>query len=145
VLTLSVAATLATAGYFASARHGVSGLTALGVAAGVCWVAATAALLVTVWLRAHVVSGMLLAMPLRMGLPLLVGVALDSRGGPLADAGVFGWIVVFYLVVLAVETPLAVACASTTRQPQPGSRPRAPLCSGGITDSNRPQDLLTHG
>ena len=47
----------------------------------------------------------------RMGLPMGVGLLLNYGGGPLASAGVFGWIVVFYLLTLAVETLLSLHLA----------------------------------
>ena len=43
-----------------------------------------------------------------MGLPMGVGLALTRTGGPLAEAGLFGMILVFYLVGLVVETILSV-------------------------------------
>jgi len=50
----------------------------------------------------------LAAMLIRMGLPLGVGLALHRQGGPLADAGVFGLVVIFYLVMLVTEAYLSV-------------------------------------
>ena len=44
----------------------------------------------------------------RFGIPMAVGVVSQISGGPLADAGVFGWIVLFFLIGLVVETPFAV-------------------------------------
>jgi hypothetical protein len=49
----------------------------------------------------------------RMGVPLIVGFALDRAKGPLADAGVFGMIVGYYLVGLLVETLLSVRLIGT--------------------------------
>ena len=54
-------------------------------------------------------------MVFRMGLPLVVGVILDRRGGPLSEAGVFGMIVAFYFVTLIVETWLAVRLVAPAR------------------------------
>ena len=45
----------------------------------------------------------------RFGLPLAGGLYLTRQGGSLAESGVFGMIVVFYLITLAVETPLSLA------------------------------------
>jgi hypothetical protein len=47
-------------------------------------------------------------MMFRMGLPLVAGLALDGAGGPLASAGVFAMVLVFYMLALAVETPLSL-------------------------------------
>jgi hypothetical protein len=44
----------------------------------------------------------------RLGLPLATGILLDHRGGPLANANVFGMIIGFYFVTLIAETWLAV-------------------------------------
>ena len=46
-------------------------------------------------------------MALRIGVPLVGGVFL-SQFPRLAGGGVFGMVVVFYLVTLAVETPLSL-------------------------------------
>jgi len=91
--------------------HAVDGLMAAGLAAGICWAGAMIALvLVTVFRGSpnQMVSATLLGMLFRMGLPLGAGLLLTQAGGPLADAGLFGMILVFYLVGLVVETVLSV-------------------------------------
>lgn len=95
------------AGY---AWHGPPGIYAAGTAAGVCWAGALVALVLTAALRGpkRAVSGVLLGMLFRMGVPLVAGILLDRQGGPLAKAGVFGMIVGFYFVTLLVETLLAL-------------------------------------
>jgi hypothetical protein len=40
-----------------------------------------------------------------------------SQGGPLAEAGLFGQLVVFYLVTLIVETCLSVALMKSAPRP----------------------------
>ena len=47
-------------------------------------------------------------MLVRMGLPLVAGMALDRMGGPLAEARVFSMIVGVYLCGLGVETILSL-------------------------------------
>jgi len=91
-------------------RAGLTGVEAAAVAGGVCWLGAVPSLLLMGWLRGgpHVVSGVLLGMLLRMGLPLVVGLLLIQTGGPLAKAGVFGMIVGYYLFGLLIETLLSV-------------------------------------
>jgi hypothetical protein len=98
------------AGPVAYDRHGTAGAWAVGVALGVCWATGTAALAIIRLTRAagRATHGLLLSMLVRMAVPMIVGAALDQRGGPLAAAGVFGWIVVYYLVMLAVESLLSV-------------------------------------
>ena len=57
-------------------------------------------------------------MAFRMGVPLVVGLILDRRGGPLSEAHVFGMIVAFYLITLIVETWLALRLvASPAKRP----------------------------
>jgi len=57
----------------------------------------------------NAVTGMFLAMAVRTGLPLGVGIFLaQAIGGPLARAQVFGMILVYYLITLIVETILAI-------------------------------------
>jgi hypothetical protein len=96
-------------------RHGIDGLIACFVAAALCWLSASSALLITV-LTAHgpqVVSGLFLAIGIRMGAPLVAGVAATVADTRLAEAGLFGLIVVHYLVALAAETPVAVYLVSS--------------------------------
>ena len=110
LLSLSVAGLLPLAGFIAQRRSGPDGLRAVLLAAGICWFAASAALMVTGCLRnsPYATAGILVATGLRLGLPLASGLALQHHGGELAEAGVFGWIVVFYLLTLAIETTLCV-------------------------------------
>jgi hypothetical protein len=107
-LAIVVVVVFPVVGYWAYARHGTDGIEAAAVAASVCWLSATMALVVTGWPRdpSQAVVGTLVAIPLRLVLPLAVGALLDLRGGSMAAAGVFGLVVVFYLVTLAAETTL---------------------------------------
>ena len=100
----------AIAGYGYS-NHGENGVLAAALAGGICWIGALIALvLVGLFRSSHnqMVSATLLGMLFRMGLPLVTGLALTRAGGPLAEAGLFGMILVFYLVGLVVETILSV-------------------------------------
>ena len=54
------------------------------------------------------VTNILLAIFFRTGLPLGAGFLLQGAGGELAQAGVFGMILCYYLVALLVETILSV-------------------------------------
>jgi hypothetical protein len=121
VLAVSVAILLIPISVFAFYRTGWLGVAAAMVAALVCWLAATIALAIVVLFRGpkHGVSGILGSMLIRMALPLVAGTVLSRQGGPLAEAGVFGMIVVFYLFTLAIETLLSVSLvgqASSAKQ-----------------------------
>jgi hypothetical protein len=91
--------------------HGIDGVAAAATAAAVCWAAAMLALVTSALVRGQFagLQAMLLGMLFRIGLPLTAGMYLSRRGGALAEAGVFGLIVVFYLLMLAVETPLSLS------------------------------------
>jgi hypothetical protein len=100
--------------------HGQSGVLAAAVAAIVCLGAGLVALTCFALFRDPQVAftGVGLAMLIRMAIPMATGVVLTKLGGPLAEAGVFGMIVGFYLVGLLVETLLAVRLASGVREEQ---------------------------
>lgn len=109
-ITVTVVLAMAIGAMFAFHASGAVGVLAVVVAAVATWVGALTALGMTASAGSgpNSVSWLLGGASIRFGLPLVVGVFLDSRGGALADAGVFGWIVAFFLVVLAVETPFAI-------------------------------------
>lgn len=96
--------------YYGHQTHGQTGVLAAAVAAVVCLGAGLVALIVLALFREpqQVVCGVGLAMLFRMAIPMSIGIFLGKLGGPLAEAGVFGMIVGFYLVGLLVETLLAV-------------------------------------
>lgn len=115
-LTLWMAAAFpvfAAIGYWHSGRWGV---VACAVAGGVCWAAALASLFLLCLLRgsAYVPHAFLLGMLFRVGLPLAAGMILSRPGSPLADAGVFGMMVAYYLVGLFVETLLSVRLVNSS-------------------------------
>ena len=108
-------------GWVGFAGHGVSGLWAAAVAAGVCWFGAMSALLLTAIASnpKQAVGRHLLGMGFRMGIPLVVGFLLHRQGGALSKAGVFGMILAFYLLTLIVETWLSLRLlAPATRRPK---------------------------
>ena len=111
LLALFVALIYPLVAWYAHGKSGADGLLAAAVAGVVCWLSASAALLITAWFPGGpqaAVSRMMLSMLVRMGVPLAVGTILEFQFGPLADAGVFGLIVVFYLMTLLVETMLSL-------------------------------------
>lgn len=99
------------AAWYAHGQHGQSGMFAVALAAVVCGGSGLIALILSsVFAGAPngAVVGLLFGMLFRMGVPLVAGTILAGRGGPLAEAGVFGWIVVFYLITLLTETLLSL-------------------------------------
>ncbi len=65
--------------------------------------------------------GMLLGMFPRMAIPIGLGLAIQLRGGPLAEAGLLVYLVVFYPVTLAVETAMSLPGGLPRERPGPGS------------------------
>jgi len=89
---------------------GSAGIAAALVAAGLCLLGAGLALVACRLFRGpeHVLPAVLVGMLLRMGIPLASGLALQFQGGPLAEAGLLVYLVVFYPVTLFVETALSL-------------------------------------
>jgi hypothetical protein len=82
-----------------------------GLAAGICWFGGVCSLILLHGVRVHgsPLVGALLGMLIRMAIPLTIGAVLVTQGGSLACAGLFGQLVVFYLITLAAETCISVA------------------------------------
>jgi hypothetical protein len=102
---------------------GTQGVFAALAAAAICLAGAMAALVVTGTMRGSphaAVSGMLLGMLFRMGLPLGAIMAFQKMGGPLVEGGIVGCLLLVYPVTLLAEVALAVSLL----QPPPSS-PRA--------------------
>lgn len=111
VLAISILVALPAFIWFGYSNHGYIGIVAAAIAALVCWGASTSALVLTQIMqrRNSAVAGMFLAMLVRTGLPFAVGVVFGQIvDGPLAQAGFFGMILVYYFISLIVETVLAV-------------------------------------
>jgi hypothetical protein len=110
VLAVAVAIAYPLIGYVAMIRFGEKAWLSAAVAAAVCWLGAALALALTAWFQGPqgALYALLFGMFCRMGLPLIVGIALANQGGVLADAGVFGCILAFYLVTLVGETLLVL-------------------------------------
>ena len=90
--------------------HEVIGLWASAIAAAVCLSAPLAASLATRAFasRDNALTGLLVSMFLRMGIPLAFCLVMQIQTGPLVEAGIIYSVLVFYLVVLAVETWFAM-------------------------------------
>ena len=86
------------------------GVQAACLAAGVCLLGTEAALFLAGMFKGtvHAVSATLGGMFLKTGIPLFIGMSLDKAGGPVAEAGLFGMILVYYLITLLVWLVLAV-------------------------------------
>lgn len=101
------------------------GLQAAAVAAGICWAASMLALICGALLQntPQAVLGILSGTLLRTGLPLLAAATFQSQKGPLAEAGVFGYIVIFFLITLVVETGLLVRLVVKRTETPPAATP----------------------
>ena len=97
------------------------GLFAAATAGAVCWVAGILALMATgvsAKLGSHAaLSGVLLSMMLRMGIPFAAGMFLSQQPA-YTDTGLFGLIVGYYLFALVVELPLSVMLNATAHGSQ---------------------------
>ena len=96
--------------YVGNVQYGHAGFVAAIVAAAVCLVAGCIAIGVTSLFQSmgNGLNGLLLSILIRTGIPLIAGVTLSAQGGPLAEGGVFGMIVLNYLLMLTIETISAV-------------------------------------
>ena len=116
VLAISIAVAFPVFSWFGYSNYGNVGVVSAAIAAFVCWGTSTLALVLTQIMqrRNNAVAGMFLAMLVRTGLPFAVGVIFGQIvDGPLAQAGFFGMILVYYLITLIVETVLAVFLTDT--------------------------------
>ncbi|MCC9605270.1 hypothetical protein LOC69_05170 [Blastopirellula sp. JC733] len=108
-LTIAVALPTPLLAWYANTQHGEIGIQAVLLAAMICWGSSLAALTLIVTYR-RTPFGLHAAMAgigLRTGIPLAIGAFLKQAEGPLAEGGVFGMIMVYYLLTLLVETMLA--------------------------------------
>jgi hypothetical protein len=110
ILTAAVLLAFALAAPVIAWRGGSPAIYAAGVAAALSWAGATFALV-----AAHVLRGPELAFTAlgvatagRLGIPLLAGLAIHLQGGPLAEAGLLYYLLLFYPVALTVEIALSL-------------------------------------
>lgn len=110
VLFAIVLAAWAIVGVMAFRRQGAIGLQATAIAAFTCWFSATVALVLAGILRdtPHAVSGILGGTLIRLMLPLAVAAGCQASNSVFAKAGLFGYLVLFFLLTLTVETLLLV-------------------------------------
>src|SRR5690606_20730089 len=91
-------------------RYELNGVFSAATAASVVLLGMEGALVLTILFREtdFKIPSVLLGMFFRTGIPLVFGMLMHTAGGPLAEAGLFGMILVYYLLTLVVETVLAV-------------------------------------
>ena len=124
VLVTAVLLTLSATAPVALHLGGVTALAAAGLTSVLCFMGAAVALSAGHFLRGpkHVLAAMLIGMAARMGIPIGVGLAISLRGGPLAEAGLLHYLLVFYPVTLAVETCLSLPPARQSVAQAPPTR-----------------------
>lgn len=110
VLTAAMLLAFALAASVIAWRGRPPAIYAAGIAAVLSWAGAMFALVV-----AHVLRGPGLAFIAlgaatvgRLGIPLLAGLIIHLQGGPLAEAGLLYYLLVFYPVALTVEIALSL-------------------------------------
>jgi hypothetical protein len=115
-LVLAIALAGALGGSIAHGRQGLIGSAAAAVAALTCGFSAMAALVLAGVLAGTRwgVHGILAASFVRFSLPLAVVVASVAVQGPLARGGLAGYMVVYFLFALVVETLLLVGVLRST-------------------------------
>lgn len=119
VVAVPVAALLATR------LRGSPTWTATLIAAGVCWLGATVSLVVAYQgrQRGNALMGLMLSMLVRMAIPLAIALLIVTSRSTLAEGGLLGQLLVFYLLTLTVETLLSVSLVkSASSRPQGGPR-----------------------
>jgi hypothetical protein len=109
MICAAVGLLVASVGY---ARSGWTGILAAVLAWAVCWGGAVVSLVIArlVGAGSQTASGVLLAAPIRMGVPLLACVMLVRQGSQLVDAGVIVMILPNYFVTLVADTWLLLRC-----------------------------------
>ena len=119
-LTLVLGLAMAPLAWF---RAGSTGLAAEAAAAGLSLVGALAALAVFARFSRpdQVMYALAGGMVLRTALPLFAAAALYSSQPRLAEADLLPYLIVFYLLALALETVLIAAQAGGDPQPRAGS------------------------
>ncbi|MGD0899653.1 MAG: hypothetical protein ABR915_17620 [Thermoguttaceae bacterium] len=110
LLGLAVAVVAAGVLPVAGLVRGRAGLGAAALAAAICSVGAAGALVLSHLLRGPrlAIVSLLMGMAVRTGMPLVLAIAVQCWGGPLAEAGFLYYLLVFYPVTLGVETILSL-------------------------------------
>ena len=123
VLGLCLAAVSAAAGALAARQYGSQAYQASAVAATLVWVVGSLALAIVGVPRtgAGRLNASLLAMLIRMTVPMAVVLYLTRTNHPLMAFGLGGLVVVHYLAGLAIETYLCVRIVAGAETNRPSS------------------------
>ena len=110
ILTAIMGATIAVVAGVVWFWKGPTATNAALIAGATCWIGASGALFCSAWLspKGKAVEAHLCGTFFRLGLPIATGILLQKLVPWLAEAGIFGLIVVFYLVSLPTETLLSL-------------------------------------
>lgn len=113
-LTLLAVAFLPLPALYGWIDSGMLGIQAALLAVGICLFSALAALLLAIIAQGSpmMLHATLAGIFFRTGFPIICGMLLYWKGGPLVEAGMFGMILACYLIMLAGETILAVLIIS---------------------------------
>jgi len=117
VLTSAIGVATLPFGGVSFARYGTIGLGSTLVAAAICLVAFTASLMMVGRVRRaeHRIHAILAGMFVETAIPLVAGASAHNWAASLAEAGLFGSIVAFYLASLAVKTLLLLPLVTQDR------------------------------
>jgi hypothetical protein len=120
VLLTGVLLALAIAAPVGWATRGWLGIAAAAAAAACCWLGTAVAMVLTDLFRdpKSVWIGWMLGTVPRMGLPLVMAVAVKVRGGALFDSGLLYYLLVFYPVVLGLETVMSLPSQAPPTPPK---------------------------
>ena len=116
ILSAAVILAFLAAGPVAFYRGGARALAAAGLAATLCLAGAAVGLLAAYQVpeRRLGLPNLWTAMAARMGIPLGIALVIHLQGGPLAEAGLLWYLLVFYPVTLAVGIALSLPERETT-------------------------------
>lgn len=97
-------------------RFEIHGIISAATAATVVLLGMESALVVVILFRdtEYKIHSVLAGIFLQSGIPLVFGLLMHEAGGPLAEAGIIGMILVYYLLALIAKTILAVQLVSQT-------------------------------
>lgn len=100
-----------------NATHGAAGIWTAALSVVVCWLCATAALIVAGRAAGtpNALNAQLSSIGLRTVIPLVVVIVVEGQVPYLAKAGLFGMMVPAYLVSLVAETLLSIWHAGPAR------------------------------
>ncbi len=89
---------------------------AAAIGAGLCWFSSLLGLVAFHCMRSagNAMAGTMAAMLIRVSIPMAIGVFLTVRGGSLADDGVFGFVLLFYMLTLAADMLLMVGMVKSS-------------------------------